>query len=136
MLRDGLSFSGDAASKTPTIVTSKPKQEMDYYTVRCLFYIAAHKDIRNCISYTITDKDLDDLGLSLHQVTDCLLDLSNYCIGVVDCVATPILFEMKAERGKIDIMCPYFHYLFQFLCRYGSPQEILDALDKLIKEAF
>lgn len=132
-LRDGLSFSGDVTSKTPTIVTDKPKQEMDYYTVRCLFYIAAHKDIRNCISYTITEKDLEDLGLSLYQVIDCLADLSNYCIGVVDCITTPMLYNIVADKGEITVMCPYFHYLFNYLLRIGSPQDIINAIDDLVR---
>ena len=57
----------------------------------------------------------------------------NYCIGVVDCITTPMLFNIVADKGELTVMCPYFHYLFQFLCRYGAPQDIINAIDDLVR---
>lgn len=131
-LWDGLTYSGDIACRTATIVPPKAKQEMDKYTLRCLFYIAARKNIMNSMGFCVTQNDLDDFGLTSYAVLNCLCDLS-YCTGVVQGLPLPVISEIDVTEGKIELESPYFHLLFVALCALGTPQEILVATEILVR---
>lgn len=132
LLWDGLSFSGDVLCKTATIVTKKPKREMNYNILRCLFYLAAHQNIRNGMVFNVTEKDLTDLGLEAYDVIDCLADLS-YCNGVIKGMLHPVVQSLVVKADIIQIESPYFYFLFSSLCELGSPQEVINEIDNLVK---
>ena len=132
LLWDGLSFSGDLLCQTATIVTRKPKSEMDKKTLHYLFYLAAHKNIRNEMVFSVTEKDLADLGLEAYDVIDCLCDLS-YCNGVINGMLHPVVRSLVVKENIIQIESPYFYFLFSSLCELGSPQDILQSIDCMIR---
>lgn len=132
LLWDGLSFSGDVLCKTATIVPRKSKSEMDKKSLHYLFYLAAHQNIRNEMVFSVTEKDLADLGLEAYDVIDCLCDLS-YCTGVLIGCMIPVVDELTIIPDIIWVNSPYFHFLFDELCELGTPQEVINEIDKLVK---
>ena len=96
LLWDGLSFSGDMLCKTATIVPRKSKSEMDKKTLHYLFYLASHQNIRNEMVFSVTEKDLADLGVEAYDVIDCLCDLS-YCNGVINGMLHPVVRRLCEE---------------------------------------
>ena len=96
LLQDGLSFSGDVLCKTATIVPRKSKSEMDKKSLHYLFYLAAHQNIRNEMVFSVTEKDLADLGVEAYDVIDCLCDLS-YCNGVINGMLHPVVRRLCEE---------------------------------------
>ena len=132
LLWDGLSFSGDLLCQTATIVTRKPKSEMDKKTLHYLFYLAAHQNIRNEMVFNVTEKDMNDFGITPNDVINCLCDLS-YCTGVLIGCSFPIVYEVTIIPDVIWVNSPYFHFLFRELCELGTPQEVINEIDKLVK---
>ena len=132
LLWDGLSFSGDVLCKTATIVTKKPKREMNHNILRYLFYLAAHQNIRNGMVFSVTEKDMNDFGITPNDVINCLCDLS-YCTGVLIGCSFPIVYEVTIIPEVIWVNSPYFHFLFQELCELSTPQEVINEIDKLVK---
>ena len=132
LLWDWLSFSGDLLYQTATIVTRKPKREMNYNILRYLFYLAAHQNIRNEVRFSVKQKDMDDLVITLNDVVNCLCDLS-YCTGVLIGCILPVVYELTIIPDVIWVNSPYFHFLFRELCELNTPQDVINEIDKLIK---
>ena len=132
LLWDGLSFSGDMLCKTATIVTKKPKREMNHNILRYLFYLAAHQNIRNEMVFSVTEKDMNGLGITPNEVINCLCDLS-YCTGVLIGCMIPVVYELTIIPDIIWVNSPYFHFLFGELCELGTPQEVIKEIDNLVK---
>lgn len=119
LLWDGLSFSGDVLCKTATIVPRKSKSEMDKKTLHYLFYLASHKNIRNEMVFSVTEKDMNDFGITPNEVINCLCDLS-YCTGVLIGCMIPVVYELTIIPDIIWGNSPYLYTPPQLPALHGQ----------------